>query len=148
MAMARKTPALLAPARPAANICDYVRTQLDSLEVRGLCRVDSLVLSCLAYLKMPPAAKRAYGSRELTIEDLARPEWAEDLCGATFDAHSLWELLLACAASPRFANIAVSDYVQVSDERLEYQFSAVAFELPGCGHYVAFRGTDNTLVGW
>ena len=134
--------------RTVPNMCDYVRTQLDSLDERGLCRVDSLVLSWLSYLTMPPEAALAPGESDLTIADLARPEWAESLCGRTFDAASSWELLQACAASPRFSALVVSDHVEDSDERLERQFSATTFELPGHGHYVAFRGTDNTLVGW
>jgi hypothetical protein len=136
-------------ARRASNVCDYVRTQLDTFETRGLCRVDSLALSWLAYLSMPPVAERPLEARSLTVAGLARPEWAQSLCGTTFAPALSWELLQACASSPRFAGVCVSDYVEELDERLGIQFSATTFALPGRQtHYVAFRGTDNTLVGW
>ena len=135
-------------ARFVPNMCDYVRTQLDSMGERGVCRVDSLVFSWLSYLSMPPEVAGTPGDCRITLADLARPEWAESLCGRTFAPSSSWELLQACAASPRYSCVVVSDYVEDSDERAQRQFSATSFALPGNTHYVAFRGTDNTLVGW
>ena len=96
-------------AHAVPNMCDYVRTKLDSLGERGLGRVDSLVFSWLSYLSMPPEATHALDAHGPTIADLARPEWAESLCGRTFAPASSWELLQACAASPRFASVVVSD---------------------------------------
>jgi len=57
-------------------------------------------------------------------------------------------LLLAAAMNPRYRDVRVCGYHDELDLDREKQFSATTFRLwPGCS-YVAFRGTDNTLVGW
>ncbi len=49
----------------------------------------------------------------------------------------------------RFSNVKMSGYVNEIDEQKQIQFSACLFDLDGEQNYfVAFRGTDNTLVGW
>ena len=54
------------------NIIDYARTQLDTFEQRDVCRVDSLVLSWLAYMRIPeevpePAKRSAVAARNDNI---------------------------------------------------------------------------------
>ena len=50
--------------------------------------------------------------------------------------------------SARFGDIRLVGYINRVDTKLEEQFSAVTYLL-GEGHaFVAFRGTDNTVVGW
>lgn len=48
----------------------------------------------------------------------------------------------------RFRNLELNYYVNVIEERWETQFSAVTFILGDGSHYVAYRGTDETIVGW
>lgn len=48
----------------------------------------------------------------------------------------------------RFRNLELNYYVNVIEERWETQFSAVTFTLGDGSHYVAYRGTDETIVGW
>jgi hypothetical protein len=52
------------------------------------------------------------------------------------------------AASPRFRDIGVNFYVDRLDTGEEKQFSAIVFVLGDGTAYVAFRGTDTTVVGW
>jgi len=48
----------------------------------------------------------------------------------------------------RFSDLMLSGYrLKVSEERTE-QFSALTLRLPSGRHYVTFRGTDDTIVGW
>lgn len=63
----------------------------------------------------------------------------------------------AVAASPRYRGMRVGEVLERFDESkvddsCEQQFAAVTFDLTDCVGYrcfvVAFRGTDNTLVGW
>lgn len=52
----------------------------------------------------------------------------------------------ACAANPRFANIEMSAYRARFDTQT--QFAALTYRLPDGTLVVAYRGTDDSLVGW
>jgi hypothetical protein len=57
--------------------------------------------------------------------------------------------LAAIAASPRYRDVRACVYVDEFDPSNESQFAAVTFALPEkAGAYIAFRGTDSSLVGW
>lgn len=48
----------------------------------------------------------------------------------------------------RFRDLRLNYYVNVIEEQWETQFSAVTYTLGDGTHYVAYRGTDETIVGW
>ena len=58
------------------------------------------------------------------------------------------QLLQQAANSTRFGSVRLFRYVESFQEQQEQQFSATTFLLDNDTAYVAFRGTDNTLVGW
>lgn len=58
------------------------------------------------------------------------------------------ELARSAAAAPRFADAELFAYDSVIDEEREMQFAAVTFRLPDGTLFAAFRGTDDTIVGW
>ena len=130
------------------NIIDYVRTQLQTFEQRSLCRVDSLVFSCLAYLRIPQEAQAAYAMEGICIKDLYRADWFDELCNKVYDPQAARDLLAAVAANPRFRDVRVCGYSTLLDKRTEQQFCAMSFRMSPYDAFVAFRGTDNTLVGW
>lgn len=57
----------------------------------------------------------------------------------------LWQKL---ASSARFAPMLLQNYVSEIDPSDEKQFAAVTIRPEGAGTVIAYRGTDNTLVGW
>ena len=135
-------------ARTYENMIDYVRTQMDTFSQRDVCRVDSLVFSWLSYFRLPDEAYEALSLEGLALRDVYRSEWFESMCGKLYDPASSLELLSMVAASPRFRDVRVCNYVERLDEVAEQQFSAMTFCLSPRETFVAFRGTDNTLVGW
>ncbi len=54
----------------------------------------------------------------------------------------------AVAANPRFADIEMSAYREQFDNEEQTQFAAVTYRLPSGALIIAFRGTDDSLVGW
>ena len=48
----------------------------------------------------------------------------------------------------RFREVMLTGFRQAFDEKKTEQFSALTLRLPGGLHYVTFRGTDDTIVGW
>ena len=58
------------------------------------------------------------------------------------------KLIEHMAKSPRFGNLKIINYENRREEASETQFAAVTFPLGNLRYYVAFRGTDETIVGW
>lgn len=58
------------------------------------------------------------------------------------------ELFRQAAVSVRYRDVYVSCYRDEFDEAAGKQFAAVTFLLPDNSLFLAFRGTDDTLVGW
>ena len=130
------------------NIITYAGTALDSFSVRPFCDVDSLVLSCLSFLDIPEELSDGHSWRGLPLKELYRAEHFDRLFSVTFAPDRTKQLLTAVAASPRFREIKVMGYVSHLDRQQEKQFSAMTFRLAPRLSYVAFRGTDGTVVGW
>ena len=127
---------------------DYLAWRGDLLfSQAGVNDVDALVFSTLSYI----------GFEGLVTEDLQQAQTLQALAQnllALPDARSRCRvekdlvLLEAAANSRRFGNTRVTFYRNVFNPQEELQFAAVTFLLDdGCA-FLAFRGTDNTLVGW
>lgn len=129
------------------NILDYVDWRGDlPMAASPFNEVDNLILSVLAYLNLDGVAP-GDGDFSRTLGDL--------LTGyqdAGRDQSQLWPdllpLLRKCAASVRFGGVTAGYYRNLFDHDRQIQFSALTFRLPDETLYLAFRGTDNTLVGW
>ena len=65
-----------------------------------------------------------------------------------YDPPGARRLASAVAASPRFRDVRIFGYVMQLDDVTQMQFSAMSFGISPHETYVAFRGTDNTIVGW
>ncbi|MDR1469753.1 MAG: DUF2974 domain-containing protein [Spirochaetaceae bacterium] len=61
---------------------------------------------------------------------------------------NLRHLLEVIRDAPRFADTRLRAYVNHFDKKIEKQFSAITF-IPEAGDpYIAFRGTDDSIIGW
>ncbi|MBQ9031266.1 MAG: DUF2974 domain-containing protein [Parasporobacterium sp.] len=129
------------------NMLDYLDWRGDlTFQERDLNEVDNLIFSTLAYLRMEGYISPD-GRRSLTIGEL------RDACAAagidTSDtACDPMRLLQRAADTERFRPVQVCCYTSLSDSSQVVQFAAVTFRYGPDRSYIAFRGTDNTLVGW
>lgn len=128
------------------NIIDYVEAELHTLASKPFSPVDSLVLSQFSYIHLGGLIPARPG--RVKMKDLLRAEHFESMFRGVRDAPDNRRLLFALAASPRFREMGVTAYVEDTDEALEKQFAAVTILLDANKAYLAFRGTDATLVGW
>ena len=133
------------------TVIDYVKTEMRTFAEHPFHEVDSLVLSQLSYIHLgnlivPPTAGAV--RKPLTLQQLFRSECFEHYFADQMDAVKNRKLLTACAASPRFRDIGVAYYAQEFDEENEKQFCAMTFFIDADTAYLAFRGTDCTLIGW
>ena len=141
-----------------ANIIDYVRAASESFTERPLNRVDSLVLSWLAYARIPEEAPEAATAEGISLTRLVAEKSMVGMTAPMYDRSSSEALLNAVAASPRFGAVRVALAQDKGSLENQMQFAAVTFIVPGdassaagsqpLGAFVAFRGTDDTLVGW
>lgn len=130
-------------------------TILDYLSWRGdisfhLCpfnEVDNLILAELAYTKMEEIVSGLDNTETVSLPELCAAY--ESLAyKAEGNANDAYPLLKAAAVCRRFSTIRVGGYVNLIDTERQIQFSAVCFYLEDETVYVAFRSTDNTIVGW
>ena len=131
-----------------ANMLDYLTWRGDLLFSQAeLNEVDGLILSELAYIQFDGLVSENIQSvlplRTLAKTILALPDPVVR-CRTEKDL----ELLQAVAESARFGRLGVSFYRSVFVPEEETQFAAVAFLLEDGTAFLAFRGTDSTLVGW
>lgn len=130
-------------------IIEYAETEFRPFSEKPFGPVDSLILSQLAYIDFDgvvPAC--AEGAKTVRIADCLRAECFAAMLRETRYPKKNKALLLAAAASPRFRDIGMRCYVSEFDPVREKQFSAVSYILPDNTAYIAFRGTDDSLIGW
>jgi hypothetical protein len=111
--------------------------------------VDSLVLCQLSYLKfdgMVPDVQE--GSTGVTLKSVAEhPDFEKLFADVRYEKENR-ALFAGMIGGRRFRNMKLNYYTNVIEERWETQFSALTCFLDDGSAYVAFRGTDETIVGW
>ena len=136
-----------------ANVTDYLAWRGDvSLEERPFNDADNLVLSCLSYFDFTGIVPSEQEGGSINVTQACRKllkkgngdvkQFVRAL------AHLNTRFVENLASSARFGTAELSAYVDVVDEDRSLQFSAIQIDLPTKVTFVAFRGTDSTLVGW
>ena len=131
------------------NIIDYVREEMRKADEKPFSEVDSLVLCQFSYLLFDgivPGFEQECG--KITVKDLYKAEFFSTIFPDNGSRKENQQLLFAMAASPRFRDMALCHYVNETDVAAEKQFAAITIAVDEDTKYVAFRGTDSTLVGW
>ncbi len=113
------------------------------------CEVDVLLLAQLSYLKfdgvVPTIGERKRAVTLAEIDEKMDPDlvfadkWYEK------QNKELWAVLLGCK---RYSTMGCNYYRVRLEEENETQFGAITFFPEGCEPVVAFRGTDDSIVGW
>lgn len=111
--------------------------------------VDSLVLSQFAYLKFDSLVPDVDSDgKAVSVQELMEHGNRDSLFGDERYREDNTALLKAMASGRRFRNVLLNYHENIIDTGKETQFSAVTFFLPDETVYIAFRGTDETIVGW
>lgn len=132
------------------NILDYVHWRGDlSFDERELNEIDSLILSVLSYENFDEILT---DKRSRTVNETAQLFFAkydeENLKKRISMTNRSYELLKEAAKTKRFGDLKMMHYINEVDETLDLQFSAVTFSYKDQWEYIAFRGTDDTIIGW
>lgn len=126
------------------NILDYLRWRGDLKidQTHRLTTLDHLILARIAYLRfdlvnLQPNESLGVAAARVAKLPKSRCYWPDDQ-----------ELAALLATAPRFCNLTLSHHVKTISRSAEKQFEAITIHLPNRELYIAFMGTDDTLVGW
>lgn len=134
-----------------ANILDYLDWRGDvPMEADGFNEVDNLILAELSFLDCSGIVP--WGGGGIALSAAARafdalPDGARRSTGV-LSRTRVPELLRRAGETKRFGGVRAMCYESLFSQEREQQFAAISFALPDGTCYLAFRGTDDTLVGW
>lgn len=134
----------------ANTLATYVRDYGDyTFMEKPMNDVDSLVLCLFCYLKFDGLVPLVTEyKKSVSIKDLAKHALYNDLFLDKRYEKDNRELFEAMLGSRRFENLKMNCYVNIVEEEWETQFSAITFLLEDSTVYVAYRGTDESIIGW
>lgn len=131
------------------TIMDYIKWRGDlPFAVSEFSDVDALIFTQLSYIDfsgvVPSDMKKC-----VTLFEVAKLffEQGEKSLGAVLP-EDITTLLREAASARRFENIRLSGFADRIDNENEEQFSAMLFHVERGDIFVAYRGTDDTIVGW
>ena len=132
------------------TIWDYLTWRGDLLLTQdGFNEVDNLLLCIVSYIDFRRIARlRSFDpTYAMSIGDVCAMLTEEDEQRG-LSPEDYIPVMRAMAATPRFRDVRMFAFEDSYDEEKVMQFSAVSFLLPDDSVFVAYRGTDTTLVGW
>ena len=123
------------------TIMDYVHWRGDiSFQIQPYNSIDYLILSNLAYVHFDGITFEPSLTLNEAYEQYINSQYVfED------ESHSLFEKV---SHAPRYQNIRILSYMNDVNPELIKQFAVVTFLLENQTLFVAFRGTDESLIGW
>ena len=126
-----------------ANMVDYLAWRGDlPFEAAPWNEIDGLLIATLSYLDFHDGRD----PKGWTLEEMARIDLLQEGTSNSFAGRK--KAFEAMAAGERFRGCRVHHDIALTDAEIGMQFSALCLDLPDGTTCVAFRGTDNTLIGW
>ncbi|MCR5288396.1 MAG: DUF2974 domain-containing protein [Treponema sp.] len=139
------------------DILDYIYWRGDiPFEVSPLNEIDALILCQLSYLNFKgleiASFKTDISLQELSQRFVTSKDYATRANMGLLINEKTPELLVAASKSLRFREIGVCGFTTELHEDTEEQFAAITYIIKDIHNqdmtFVAFRGTDDTVVGW
>ena len=140
----------------SSDVFDYISWRGDlSMEQSELCEVDALIFSLLSYIDFEglvpseiQGARKPLALLTVTKRYLKAHSGGDVPAMGLILSRDIARLLVKASKSRRFGLCAPICYVNKICDTEEKQFSAIALLLESGDVMIAFRGTDDTLVGW
>lgn len=131
------------------TILDYLKQYGDyTFGEKAFNEVDSLVLCQFSYLKFDGLVPTLDEEGSVSLDDLYRHADYDRLYADERYRKDNTALFTAMRGSKRFGGLRIYNYVNQISLDTETQFSAVTVRMPNGVCYAAYRGTDETIVGW
>ena len=121
-----------------------------SFEEVPLNELDSAIFSMLAYIDFDGIIP---SDGEISMHEASHRYFAAENRYSNPDKD--WKIWQGClqtleyaSHTKRFGDVKLSNYVNIIESENTKQFSALVFTLSPALHYVSYRGTDTTIIGW
>ena len=136
-----------------ANILDYLKWRGDvPFDIDPFNEVDALILCELVYSPFDGLIPKVGEKDKITIEELNDAFFKKFSKDLLMSRPSLTKkapfLMCEMAHSKRFGGMKLAGFTNEVDHDNQSQFAVCTFYLSDGTIFVAFRGTDDTLVGW
>ncbi len=136
-----------------ANMMDYIDWRGDlTFKQSPFNEVDNIIMSQIAYVNLAGIVPDISARGNVTLRHAAEKFFAQNDEESLKKVKSfIWQapfVLRRAGASKRFGDIKLGRYRYVYDESVQVQFAAFTADMGDGSVYVAFMGTDDTLVGW
>ncbi len=133
------------------NVFAYLRWRGDlTFTDAHFCEVDNLILSMVCYLNFEGLIDGRIDGEPVLLSQ-AVSEYAKGstshYLGAMVSPEMI-HLAHAVVASRRFRHTKVVGFTNEVDEEKHIQFCAMTYLLPDGSLFVAYRGTDDNIIGW
>ncbi len=134
------------------TLSEYIKWRCD-LEFwqDGFNVIDNMLLSCLSYLTLDDI----FGENNATVFDIQQVQklyfensYDENKYSEGSILRDAPKILKLIGETNRYKHIKIRNYVSKIDINRTLQFAAMEFLLPDGTSYIAYRGTDDNLVGW
>ena len=128
------------------TLTEYIRKYKNiSFKEEPFNDLDSAIFSSLTYLDFDSIANNSITMKEAGIKFFDRFEY-KDLKKLPIVVKKTVDNFKKLYDGDRYKNIVLSNYVKIVD--LEKQFCALTYKLPNNTYYIAYEGTDDSLIGW
>ncbi|MGB4984468.1 MAG: Mbeg1-like protein [Erysipelotrichaceae bacterium] len=131
------------------NIIDYVANEQRTFSEYPINQIDGLVLTKLSYFRLDNIKSDITKKLKYTIKELFKKEFFDDMYDkVTGGIDDNYNFLCQLCASRRYRDLEIIDHVDELDLDIEKQFSATTLAINKDLLFIAYRGTDSSLVGW
>ncbi len=135
-----------------ANLFDYLkwRGDIDTRQAR-FNEIDALILSEISYINFSGIVSADF-KNPITLRTLSELFFADKKRArrslGLIIPRSVLDVLKSAAKTRRFSDMKIYSFVSEIDEVKKKQFCAMAIDTGDRHIFLAFRGTDDTIVGW
>ncbi|MBQ9760221.1 MAG: DUF2974 domain-containing protein [Clostridia bacterium] len=137
------------------SLFDYLNWRGDlSFSQAEINEVDGMIFSLLSYIDFSGIASTSHEEscaiplRSVVNSYFTKHPDPKKINLGLMVPRDILKLLRVVKDTVRFRSVGVKAHVSILDPERQMQFSATTFTLGECGEVVAFRGTDDTIVGW
>ena len=116
---------------------------------KPLCEIDGLILAHLSYYVYDGVVPGIDERKPAVSTEYIKTHMDEDnFLSVTWEQEQNKELFYKILETRRFRSMKANFYINDKDKETDLQFSAITFLLGNGDVFLAFRGTDDAMVGW
>ena len=134
-----------------ANILDYIDWRGDlTFEKAPFNDIDNLIFTQLSFIDFDSIVPGVESRSKIRLSDAAKEFFAAGKSTemGVLVPNDIVELFRRMADCPRYRDVYLTKFINKIDYEKQQQFAALTIIIDDALMYIAFRGTDDTIVGW